>query len=350
MKTGLDHIIVGQGIAGSALALELHQRGKRILMIDQHSANRASKISAGIFNPITGKVMGLTYKAADLFPFLHGFYGNAERKFRSKFFHPMPLYRPFVSTEEFRQWKAKQDHPFIKEVSEDPWHPDLIRNRFGGLLLEGSGYLDVEKWMSAVREMLIAEESYLDEKFVEADLEVGDSIVYRGRRAANIIFADGIHAKSGRWFNWLPLKALKGEVLTIGMQNTFDRLISRGVYMVPGREQHTFTVGSTYEHEPFEEDISERARVDLETRLQTILSASYTVLHQDWGIRPTVTDRRPLLGAHPDNRNVIIFNGMGTKGVSLAPYFAKCLADWMDDQGDLPAEVNIYRFKSLYSR
>ncbi len=56
-----------------------------------------------------------------------------------------------------------------------------------------------------------------------------------------------------------------------------------------------------------------------------------------------------MLGAHPENKNVVVFNGLGTKGVSLSPYFAHHLATWLEGNGDLSTEVNIYRFKALYS-
>jgi len=68
------------------------------------------------------------------------------------------------------------------------------------------------------------------------------------------------------------------------------------------------------------------------------------VMHKA-GIRPTVKDRRPFLGAHPDHNNLYVFNGLGTKGVSLAPYFAKHLVDHMVDGVELMKEVSIGRFE-----
>ena len=64
-----DYLIVGQGIAGSVLAWTLHQRGHHVLILDDPALPSASKASAGIFNPLTGKKLNRTWKADEIFPF-----------------------------------------------------------------------------------------------------------------------------------------------------------------------------------------------------------------------------------------------------------------------------------------
>lgn len=354
MKITVDVIIVGQGLAGSALAWELLQRGKKVMVFDEPDMNRASKISAGICNPITGKVMSKTYLAEKLFPFLNAFYPAAEKTLRRNFFHPLPLYRPFFSLIEQQEWKvravAPEIQPFILQVQNSPLLPGMMQNPFGGLVIGQSGYLDVDGWVSAVRQALMDQEAYRVEHFDEQQLEIGDTIGYRDLLASRIVFCNGLSATKGKWFGWLPLRALKGETITVRMAFDRSRIISRGVYIVPGREENTWIVGSTYQHKPFEERPTEEALSQLTLKLAGLLALPFRVVHQDWGIRPTVTDRRPLIGHHPAHGNVIIFNGLGTKGVSLAPYFAKALVDEMYNGSALPEEVNILRFKSLYSK
>ncbi len=354
MSTTVDYIIVGQGLAGSALAWELLRRGKRLIVFDEPAKNRASKISAGICNPVTGRVMTKTYLAEDLFPYLNRFYPEAEKDLKRKFFYPLPIYRPFLSTDEMIQWKAKVEsdavRQFVTHVQENPLDPDSLNNPFGGLVVGQSGYLDVAGWTSAVRDALKESQAYRDEQFVESELETGDVIRYREFTASKIIFCNGLAATQSSLFSWLPIRPLKGETLTVHMEFDTSRIISRGVYLVPGQERNVFVAGSTYKHAPFEEAPSGEALAQITSRLQALVRVPFQIVHQDWGIRPTVSDRRPLLGHHPENRNVVIFNGLGTKGVSLAPYFAKCLTDWMEERAVLPEEVNIYRFKPLYSK
>src|SRR6478609_6743743 len=103
----VDYLIIGQGLAGSCLALQLLKRGKCVFVFDEPEKNRASLIAAGLFNPVTGKLMTKTWKADKLFDYLHSFYPEAEEFLKSKFYYPFPLYRPFISIEEQNEWMGK---------------------------------------------------------------------------------------------------------------------------------------------------------------------------------------------------------------------------------------------------
>jgi glycine/D-amino acid oxidase-like deaminating enzyme len=149
-------------------------------------------------------------------------------------------------------------------------------------------------------------------------------------------------------FSWLPIKPLKGETLLITMPPV-DRIYNRGVYIVPGNLSGTYTVGATYDFD-LRPEATARGRTELEARLKELIRLPYEVINQNWGIRPTTPDRRLLLGPHPLHKHRIIFNGLGTKGVSLAPYFSGQLAAWLEGESEITPEVNIGRFKSLYSK
>jgi glycine/D-amino acid oxidase-like deaminating enzyme len=218
------------------------------------------------------------------------------------------------------------------------------------MLLNHSGYVDVKRWLGSAREALIDAGSYKDEPFVFDRLNVADSTIqYEGVEASAIIFCEGIHATKNPYFSWLPLKPLKGEVLEVELSERLKMIFNRGVYVVPAG-QSLFCVGATYENQNLSEEVTDAARAGLEERLRELIKIPYQVINQNWGIRPVVVDRKPLLGGHPDHKNVIIFNGLGTKGVSLAPYYATQLAKWLNEEVELDTEVNITRFKSLYSK
>lgn len=350
----VDYIIVGQGLAGSALSWELLNRGKKIRVYDVPENNLSSHISAGICNPITGKAMTKTYLAEELFPFLNQWYASAEQLSGRKFFYPMPVYRPFISTEEQSQWKLKAAaaglESFVERITDSSAEPGKLNDLYGGLWVRQSGYLHVNAWVSAVRERLIREGAYVAEPLEEQRLYVGDHISYNDVRASRLIFCNGMAALKSRYFNWLPLRPLKGEVLIVRASLQSDKIISRGVYLVPGSADGLFIVGSTYQHEPFTAGPTASGRQEILAKLTKVYAGPVETVHEGWGIRPTVIDRRPLLGQHPDHQNLIIFNGLGTKGVSLTPYFAKHLVDWMEGGTALRPEVNISRFKPLYSK
>ena len=349
----VDYIIIGHGLAGSVLAWELLRRDKSILVFDTPEDNRASAVAAGIFNPVTGRVMTKTWKADDIFPFLEKFYTEAEEVLHAKFFNKLPIYRPFVSEEEKQQWKQKgetQTWEWFKLMFRDV--PDFDRevfNPFGGLEITKAGYLNVVSWLDAVRDYLKSRDLYRQEYFLEQELLVNERVKYRDVEAKKIIFCNGLRTLDTKWFGWLPLKPLKGETLEVRIEADLERIYNRSVYVVPATERGVYKIGATYQHPPFPEAPSLTAREELESGLSALVKCRYEVIHQDWGIRPSTPDRRPFLGAHPGNKNVIIFNGLGTKGVSLSPYFAQHLGDYLEGNGDLLPEVNIYRFKALYS-
>ncbi len=347
----VDYIIVGQGLAGSALAWELMQRGKSLVVFDSPAANRASSVAAGLYNPITGRVLTKTWMAEKIFPFLEKFYGDAEIKTNEHFLNRLPVYRPFVAEDERTQWADKLNNSGIKgmDLTIHPAGSFNIPNPFGGIEIVNSGYLSVIRWIDTVRNALIEKNSYSSNEFHEDKLETQDQISYGEILADKIIFCNGLAALKTKFFHWLPLRALKGETLDVKLSFAPERLFNRGVYLAPTDVEKIFKVGATYEHAPFSESATDSGRGYLASALHQLIGKQFEIVHQDWGIRPTTPDRRPILGAHPGNKNVIAFNGLGTKGVSLSPYFAHQLASWLEGNGDLSTEVNIYRFKALYS-
>ncbi len=86
-----------------------------------------------------------------------------------------------------------------------------------------------------------------------------------------------------------------------------------------------------------------------EEKLAQLINCNYTILDQQAGVRPSSSDRRPIIGLHPEYNNLFIFNGLGTKGVMLAPYFAKKFVNFYLQKETLPPEVNVGRFYSLYA-
>ena len=353
MNQKIDYLINGLGLAGSTLAWELITRGKKVIVYDNPAGNKASAVAAGLFNPVTGKYLVKTWQADVIFPFFEQFYISAEKQLHQNFFHLLPIFSPFSSIDERNFWKSKIETAelmaYARAFHETPCFTDQVNNPLGGIEIGHSGYLNVQLWTKAIRDFLIQHNSYVESVLDESEITFDEGVNYGGFQANKIIFCNGIAASESRWFKNLPLIPLKGEVLQVKMNTRMERIYNRGVYIVPGPAENIYTVGSTYDRPPFETGITSDARESLESKLMELTPCGFEIVHQNWGIRPTTIDRRPVLGAHPDNKNVILFNGLGTKGVSLAPYLAHHLADWLEGQGELLREVNICRFKALYS-
>ncbi len=290
--------------------------------------------------------MTKTWNADLLFPYLHDFYTNAERITGERFFYSMPLYRPFISVEEQNEWMGKSVNPelaeYIDAVHIAPTDQARVKNEYGGITLKQCGYLDTVKFTQAIRKVTVAQATLLEEFFDESALMFTSSgVEYEGFRAPKIIFCQGVQSLSGKLFSWLPIRPLKGETLTIQTNQIISTIYNRGVYVVP----EIWKVGATYQAKDLEPVITERARLELTEKLDELISFPYEIITQSWGMRPTTPDRKPILGPHPTHPEAIIFNGLGTKGVSLAPYFSGVLMAWLENKASINKEVDIERYK-----
>lgn len=349
MAKAVDYIIVGQGLAGSCLALRLLALGKRVAVFDTPGQNKSSVVAAGLFNPITGKQLTRTWQADKIFPELFRFYSEAEHRLASKFFYPQPLYRPFVSIQEQNEWMIRSADetiaPFIDRIFTSATFGQA-HDVYGGMLLSQGGYLDVNQFLKSVRDYLIQHLSFHDERFDESNLETHeDFVMYKQCRASKLVLCTGVIAGADKK---LPIRLLKGETLTLKLSQVPELIFNRGVYIVPWKDG-TYKAGATYDTN-LTPEITQAGRMELEQKIGELLKLGYEVVGQDWGLRPTTPDRRPILGSRPGSKNVVFFNGLGTKGVSLAPYFSAQLANWMVGVGEIQSEVNITRFKSLSSK
>jgi glycine oxidase len=346
----VDFIIVGQGLAGSAVAMQLLKRRRSILVIDRVMPNASSRIATGLFNPITGRNSVKTWLADSLFQYLHKFYQEAESLTDRRFFFSLPLYKPFASIEEQNEWMSRSADPgyanYIESISTRP-SVSFVNDQYGGMITRQSGYVDTIGYLTAVRRFIRANGHLLEERFDEDLLIPGDGGVrYKHHTAAHIIFCQGLEAS--KWFKWVPILPLKGETIRIQSDYSQNIIINRGVYAVPTNQNGIWRVGATYSLVDRLNGITEQARNELMSKLGELVTFPYAIIEQDWGFRPTTHDRRPILGSHPEYGRMHIFNGMGPKGISLTPYFSDILLKYIENGHPLNKDVSIERYKSLY--
>lgn len=346
-----DYIIVGQGLAGSALSYQLLKRRRRVMVIDNNRSDTSSKVAAGLFNPITGRKMVKTWKADILFPYLISFYKELQDLCSERFLYEIPIYRPFISLEEQNEWMGKSASEeftsFIYQVHTRSVYP-FVKDPFGGIELLHSGYLDIRKFLASYGNYLKKNELLKEDQFKYEQLQIEQNhIIYNGIQANRIIFCDGLGSSSSPYFGWLPFKPVKGEILKITGEHSLKNILNRGVFVLP-LEDGTFRVGSNYNHIELDTKITEKGRAEIEEKLNELVDTPYSVVGQEAGIRPATKDRRPFIGLHPQWKTLGVFNGLGTKGVSLAPYFSEAFVSFLEDDEDLPPEVNISRYNSLY--
>lgn len=301
--------------------------------------------------------MKKSWHADALFPYLKRFYGEAERTLQRKFFNPVGIYRPFLSVAEQNEWMARSAEPSLEKYVQVLLNQQVslrVQDAHGGLLLPSAGYsagyIDVTNFLDGVRALLREHHVYCEESLAtEYVVFEPGAVRYRDIKSTKIIFCDGLAARQNPWLNKLPIKPLKGEVLLVETALPTAPVVNRGIYLVPQHRSGLFKVGATYNPRDTTETVTTAGRGELEYQLQSLLRAPFRVVGHDWGFRPTVPDRKPILGEHPHLEQIVVFNGLGTKGVSLAPYFSGRLAAWLLTKETLPAEASMNRFYPLYS-
>jgi glycine/D-amino acid oxidase-like deaminating enzyme len=354
-QTDYDYLIVGQGIGGTALAWHLHDLGKKILIIGDSSLPSSSKVAAGIFNPLTGKKLVKTWLADDLFPYAKTFYTSLEQRLDARFVHEASIYRPFRSIEEQNNYLAQTADPgiapYISSKPDPARELHYVRADFGGLEVVQSGWIDLPLLLEKSREYFNDAGFYREALFNVEDLQVGsNSVTWQGSTFGMVIFSQGFMALENHFFNWLPFAPVKGQILEIATEDILKPyIINQGIFTLPLSENR-MKVGATYSWDPLDWEATQAATDELEAKLKGLLKVPYKLTGATAGIRPSVKDRRPLIGIHPEFANVGIFNGLGTKGVTLAPFFAGQFAGYIINGKELNPLVNIKRYFSLYFR
>jgi glycine/D-amino acid oxidase-like deaminating enzyme len=343
-----DYIIIGQGIAGSVLTFQLMEAGKKILVIDENHPQTSSKIAAGLCNPVVFKRLTKSWMVDTVLPIAVNFYNNQEQLLGNNFYQEIPIYKLFVDEKENSFWKQKSNEPelfdWISNKNESPFNENFITTPFGASKVLQSGFLRTKKWLQAFQEYLIKNNAFIESKFDYADVKLSENNVsWKNYKAKGIIFCEGYKNINNPYFNHLPFKLTKGEVLRVNFENlTLSAAINKGVFILP--YDGAYKLGATYNWDETDENTTEKAKNELLNKAQKFIKDTIIVKTHEAGIRPTVSDRRPLLGEHPQHKKIFIFNGLGTKGVMLAPWLAQKLVQYLLYSKPLPEEVDINRF------
>jgi len=350
-----DYFIVGQGIAGSLLAWELDQRGQKVAIIDQHQPGAASRVASGMWNPITFRLLLKSWRADTLLPVALDYYAQLCQKFGGDWLHLLPIHRIFPNAETREMWASKSmdaDYVhFLGEMGDAKSDAQLLAYPFGYGEVKQSGWLEINPLLDHIRDHFASKNALFEVNYVPEDIQPSqDYISWQGHTAKKMIFAEGSKLGSNPWFLWLPLKPAQGDVLTLRIPGLdLNAVYNAGFFILPlGNDK--YRLGATYEWDILDPNPTQAGKAELLEKLASVYSGPYTLLEHQAGIRPAVADRRPLLGLHPEHPTLAVFNGLGTKGVLLAPYFARQMADFLLGIGQLETEVNINRFRKRYAK
>lgn len=344
-----DYLIVGYGLAGSVLSYQLANTGKKILVIDAFNLNSSSQVAAGLVNPVTGRRVVKSWMADILIPFAEEFYQRLEKEFSESFYHRMDVLEVIHTIKDLNEWTSRMGEIemkkyFTKEAPEDLYINKIIEFK-KMIRISSSAWMNIPLFIDLCKRKLKDSIHFVEREFETSKLKIeNDFITYDNFKCKRIIFCEGYKSFQNPLWNWLPFVPAKGEILLIECKKLPENyILLGGIFLIP-IGNHKFRVGSTYEWN-FKNDLpSEDGKLKLFTLLNNFLKIPFSIIEHRSGIRPTVKDRRPFLGQHPDYGNVYIFNGMGTKGVQLVPYFGDHFVNFLIKNEKLNSEININRF------
>lgn len=355
-------LVVGQGLAGTVLVDALLERGQSVHIADQHMVGAASKAAAGLWNPLTARTLQESWRFSTFMPLALQYYQKkcAERKIDPP--RPLPLLKALPNQHSLDHWNRTADTAGSScEKSNGPPPPEYADQLHIGPYcgwVKGAGQLNVAAFIEAARhdfiELGILQETLFQSKSVEWMPQSGvmpqGGLKWNNNTYEYLLMARGHQERFDPIFGWLPFNPAQGELLeatSTDLQIPF--IVHASGFLLP-LGAHRYLLGSTYEWDELSPTPTEKGLRELMRIKEGITPMKLQIDAQLSGIRPTVADRRPLIGAHPAQQNLYIFNGLGTKGVSMAPAMAQMLVDHLLKGCNLLPEIDIQRFLGRYRR
>jgi glycine/D-amino acid oxidase-like deaminating enzyme len=350
----IDFLVIGQGISGTFLSYYLKKESKSFLIIDNNYSNSPSKIAAGIINPVTGRRLVTVWKVDEILPFAWKAYQEIghdlgitaiSQKTIIDFF-PNPFMR-----ESFLQ-KIETGDKYVHAYPEQNHFNNFFNYELGCGEIRPVYIAHLETLLPAWRLQLKKENNLLEENFEINQLKVeADKIQYKNITANKIIFCDGTSSFENPFFKQLPFAPNKGEALVASIPGLPDNHIyKKGMMIVPMAEKDLFWIGASYVWDFDNADPTNAFRENAELFLKQSLKIPFEIVEHRSGLRPATLERRPFVGFHPAYTNVGILNGMGTKGCSLAPFFAKQLTDYLLYEEPIAKDADVRRFSKVLTR
>lgn len=352
-RTIMKHfLIVGGGIAGLTNAYFLLQEGQKVTLID-NDKNVSTAVAAGQINPMVFRRMTKSWRVDECLPFASSFFEHLDRGCSGKLIMRSSIRRMFSHEQEKDLWIKKQDDPkfadYLTPLTEEDRLFAQAKNICGSGRVKNSYYVNSQVFIQHLRDHIQAHSSgtFLIDEVDHSQFDI-EAKNYKGEIFDAILFCEGYRNRYNPWFGKLPVNRTKGQILTIESE-TIYRLesLNRKCFLLP-QGDGTFRVGSTYEWDSENLEITPEARQEIENNLQSLVDDKYRVVDQKAGIRPTTADRRPIIGEHPKHQGVYIFNGLGTKGYLLAPLLARENVDYILHQKSLHPEVSLERFNEYF--
>jgi glycine/D-amino acid oxidase-like deaminating enzyme len=353
----VDYIIVGQGICGSFLSWNLRKAGCSFKVIDQAQPFSSTKVASGVINPVTGRQVVTTWMAEDLLPFAENAYRQLGADIGATLVQSCSVMAFPPSEQMARAYAGRiaENNPYLHPVTDQlhQTYASLFHFFHGVVAIRPSLLVQLHPLLKGWRQWLVQNDALAEEPFDNDALVLDEAgVAYKQFRAKKILFCDGISSMYHPLWNRLPFGMNKGQALIADIPGLpADNIYKFGAMTLVPWYDGLWWIGSSYENEFTDTLPSAGFREKTVQALQSVLKTACTVVDHLASVRPVVAvERRPFVGLHPLYPQAGILNGMGTKGCSLAPYFAEQFTRHLLAGDPLDPTADVQRFTRILSR
>lgn len=341
LKTDYDFLIIGQGLAGSLLSHFLIERGQRVLVLDNNHSNSASKVAAGIINPITGHRLNITERFHDYSPVALAFYRRLEQKLKVNLVRQIEQTRLLKNPGQSAYCQQRRNEAAYEGMLFDTHSNAFTNVEHGFIGVSHTAIVEAKALLTATRVWLENLSSYQNTKVDYTSLQTTTSgVTLNGYSGKKLIFCEGYQATNNPWLKQLPFKVAKGEILTLGLTQSQNEMLNWGHWLVPDSATKTAKLGANFIWNDLSLTPSKTVKEQLLTSLTKNTNLAVRVLSHEAGIRPTTVQRKPFVGPLSNLKNAFCFNGLGSKGCLIAPHYASLLTQHLLHDQPLPDEVS----------
>jgi len=271
----------------------------------------------------------------DLLLAAHQTYGAISDTLGVEIIKSLPIWRHIPSIHKENLWSERlldeNYQAFITTPDKSTWPKEYYPEAHSWGIVEKGLLIDVNSLISGLRTRWLENNVLVNRRVDLAEIkasEKGGGYIYESENYRQVIIAGGYHGIHNPWFQTDVYQPAKGEVLICRIKDFYrDRLIKYKKFIVPLPEEDTYWIGSNYQHDFTAEGPDVQGGKELEAWLRDEVGVTYELIEHRTGIRAATKMRRPLVGEHPKHKGMYLFNGLGTKGISLAPHFSKKIID-----------------------
>ncbi len=346
----VECIVVGQGIAGTMMSYHLWKNNIDHILIDQSLQHiSSSRVASGVINPLTGRKRVRTWMVDELFPFAKDAYQSIEKLLEINFFEEKDIISFPPNPEMVLNYENRiaGGESFLHNDNAEQWHP-YFNIAFGTKRTSSSFWLHLETLLNGWRKFAQEHNFFKEETFNFEEINsTNESVTYKNITAKYLVLCTGIKAMQQPKFNSLPFSPNKGEALILKIPVLPSTHIFKGAFTLVPLKNEEWWLGSNYDNHFKDEDPTNEFKEKALHYLKNWLKLPFTFLHHQAAVRPATVERRPFIGFHPNHPRWVIFNGMGTKACSLAPYFANQLTLAIVHGTSILPEVDVRRFQKI---